>query len=70
MDFYFSDKNLKKDKFLSSQIALSIDGFVPIQTIVDFNRMKSLKATVEDIKSLTFYNSQVEGDLIRKKVRK
>ncbi|AFN83724.1 small RNA-binding pol III transcript stabilizing-like protein [Encephalitozoon romaleae SJ-2008] len=49
VEFYFSDANFRVDKFLREQ-SLVNDGYIPIKTIVSFNRLRSLEATVEDVK--------------------
>ncbi|CAK9012878.1 unnamed protein product [Durusdinium trenchii] len=38
--FYFSDGNLRRDRFLREKIVSSDDGFVPISVILPFNRLK------------------------------
>ncbi|KAJ8022603.1 La-related protein 7 [Holothuria leucospilota] len=42
VEFYFSDPNLRKDRFLNQEIANSTDGYVPLALIASFNKMKAL----------------------------
>lgn len=42
LDFYFSDANLRRDKFLQEKLKEGGD-FVPLKTILQFNRIKALK---------------------------
>eukprot|EP00798_Chlamydomonas_sp_ICE-L_P031971 gene31971-33898_t len=38
MEFYFSDSNLPKDKFLKDQIATSTDGYNDLAVFISFAR--------------------------------
>ena len=42
IEFYFSEPNLQKDRFLRQRIAESDNGCIEIKTIASFNRMKQL----------------------------
>ncbi|PNW70541.1 hypothetical protein CHLRE_17g724200v5 [Chlamydomonas reinhardtii] len=42
IEFYFSDSNLPKDKFLKERIAEDPNGFVPLNVICAFQRMRDL----------------------------
>lgn len=59
VEFYFSDANFRVDKFLREQALLN-GGFVPIETIVSFKRLKDLEATVDDVKEALRGSSVVE----------
>lgn len=48
VEFYFGDANFRVDKFLREQ-SLVNDGYIPIKTIVSFNKLRDLEATVEDV---------------------
>ncbi|XP_074515444.1 lupus La protein [Sebastes fasciatus] len=41
IEYYFGDHNLPRDKFLKEQLQLD-DGWVPLETMLKFNRLKSL----------------------------
>lgn len=71
VEFYFSDSNLPRDKFMRSQVALHPEGYVSISIIKDFNRMKAL-TTDEDVVVGALRNSsklQVseDGKMVRRK---
>ena len=42
VEFYFSDVNLPKDKFLQAEISKSTDGWVSLKIICSFSRMRAL----------------------------
>jgi len=42
VEYYFSDTNLPRDKFLQTAIAKNEDKWVPIETLCTFNRLKVL----------------------------
>lgn len=42
IDFYFGDSNFPKDKFLQKAVKKGNEGFVPIRTVADFNKIKKL----------------------------
>lgn len=44
VDFYFSAHNLPGDKFLSEQVSKDPEGFVPLEVMLRFNRLKALSA--------------------------
>ena len=44
-EYYFSDSNLVVDKFLVQQILADPEGFVPLTTLLRFNRLKNLVGT-------------------------
>jgi lupus La protein len=69
VEFYFSDANFRVDKFLKEQAALS-DGYVSIETVTTFKRMRDLGATVGDVKEAVKDSTIVElkDDMIRKVV--
>jgi lupus La protein len=42
VEFYFSDSNYPRDKFLRAHAALNEEGYVDLDTLLTFNRMKEL----------------------------
>ena len=42
LEFYFGDANFRRDKFLNRTTKESSDGFVPIATLLTFNKLKEL----------------------------
>eukprot|EP01027_Heterolobosea_sp_BB2_P025369 GEZU01038935.1.p1 GENE.GEZU01038935.1~~GEZU01038935.1.p1 ORF type:complete len:368 (-),score=203.75 GEZU01038935.1:94-1197(-) len=49
VEFYFSDSNFPKDKFLRSTSAMHPEGYVSIELINSFKRMRQIGATPEDV---------------------
>jgi len=45
VEFYFSDSNYPRDKFLRAQAAQDEEGYVSLEKIISFKRMKELGAT-------------------------
>jgi len=48
VEYYFSDVNLPKDKFLKKKVSDDPNGYVDLSIIISFNRMDQLKVSVED----------------------
>jgi len=71
LDFYFSDSNLPKDKHLQTLMKAN-DGWVPIDNICSFGRMKAMNATkdlvVNAVTNKKCENVECNGD--RTKVRR
>ncbi|CAI8047983.1 La protein homolog [Geodia barretti] len=44
VEFYFGDRNFPKDKFLQQTVESSTDGWVPLTTLLTFNRLKALSS--------------------------
>eukprot|EP00123_Amoebidium_parasiticum_P006570 comp17486_c0_seq1/m.16987 comp17486_c0_seq1/g.16987 ORF comp17486_c0_seq1/g.16987 comp17486_c0_seq1/m.16987 type:complete len:339 (-) comp17486_c0_seq1:182-1198(-) len=70
--FYFSDANVVKDKFLKEQIGKNDEGWVDLDVIYSFNRVKQLAPTKEDfvdaLKSIE--SDQVQLDEEFKRIRR
>ncbi|MEM7230123.1 MAG: hypothetical protein AAF432_15050, partial [Planctomycetota bacterium] len=49
VEYYFSDSNLPRDKFLRAKTEEDPQGFVPISVLLTFNRLKALDATEKSI---------------------
>nr|XP_019526208.2 la-related protein 7-like [Aedes albopictus] len=56
MEFYFSDANLTKDRYLGQRI--KDDPFIPLEEFLKFNRIKPLADCVEDI-AIALKNSEI-----------
>jgi hypothetical protein len=46
IEFYFSDSNFRNDKFLRAKAAENSDGYVSVQVLTTFNRVKSMTEDV------------------------
>jgi len=71
VEFYFSDSNFPRDKFLRAQAALNEEGYVPIGTLSTFNRMKQLttdnKVIAAALKPSTIVEVNAEGTMLKRK---
>jgi hypothetical protein len=47
--FYFSDANLRRDKFLIAEQAKTVDGWVPIRVLLTFNKVKQVSITISGL---------------------
>lgn len=67
IEFYFSDSNYAKDKFMNARAAEN-DGFVPISALLTFKRLQAMHATLESIKEAVKDSAIVElkGDSLKK----
>jgi len=67
VEFYFSDSNYAKDKFMIAKAAEN-DGFIPITVLLTFKRLQAMGATVESIKEAVGSSDVVEmkDDSLRK----
>ncbi|KAJ3277682.1 hypothetical protein HK104_003072, partial [Borealophlyctis nickersoniae] len=74
VEFYFSDANLPRDKFLMDIVQNTKGGWVPIQTLTTFNRLKALTTNV-DLIAAALKESQYllevnwEGDAVRRRLQ-
>lgn len=72
IEFYFNDANLPRDKFLLEKIRNNPDGWVSLEVISSFNRMKSLttdrqliQESLKNSKDLLELNE--DGSMVRRK---
>ncbi|ROK15872.1 La-related protein 7 [Anabarilius grahami] len=70
VDFWFSDVNLHKDKFLKNMIEQSRDGYVDISVLTSFNRMKKMTTDVKLIARALANSAIVEVNLEGTHVRR
>uniref|UniRef100_A0A182NUR2 Lupus La protein n=1 Tax=Anopheles dirus TaxID=7168 RepID=A0A182NUR2_9DIPT len=49
LEYYFGDANLAKDKFMKDQIAKDESGWVPLDVLLTFKRLKSLSEDKKEI---------------------
>ncbi|XP_011177357.2 la-related protein 7 [Zeugodacus cucurbitae] len=68
MEFYFGDANLSKDRFLKQLI--DKDPYVPLDIFLNFNKMKALTSSVEEIKKSLTNSELLELDETNLKVRR
>jgi len=70
IEFYFSDSNLPKDKFLRSLVANHPEGYVEVSTISSFKRVQSLTTDNKKIISSIKKSKMLELDKEEKLVRR
>ncbi|XP_055594843.1 la-related protein 7 [Uranotaenia lowii] len=68
MEFYFSDANLCKDRYLGQKIRE--DPFVPLEEFLKFNRIKHLTESIEEIATALKNSDQLQVSDDRTKVRR
>jgi hypothetical protein len=49
LEFYFSDSNLSKDRFLKQEIASNSDGYLKANTFLKFNKIRLLTTDLKEI---------------------
>lgn len=49
VEYYMSDENLKGDQFFHEKISANAEGWLPLSLILSCNKMKAMKATLEDV---------------------
>mmetsp|Transcript_135773 Transcript_135773/g.378356 ORF Transcript_135773/g.378356 Transcript_135773/m.378356 type:complete len:502 (-) Transcript_135773:124-1629(-) len=49
VEYYLSDENLRYDKFFNEKITAEKDGWLDMQLVLSCNKMKSIRATKEDV---------------------
>ncbi|XP_065886873.1 la-related protein 7-like [Dysidea avara] len=70
LEFYFGDSNLHKDRFLQKKIQEHPEGYVPIEVIASFNKMKSLTQDrtliVKAMKNSSLLEVSADEQLVRR----
>jgi lupus La protein len=70
IEFYFSDSNYRRDTFLRAAAESDPDGFVPISTLLTFNKLKQLtndqQLIVESLKDSDIVLVSEDGTKIKK----
>jgi lupus La protein len=74
IEYYFSDSNLPKDKFLWETVNSDPEGWVDIDILLRFNRLKSLTTDHEVIKNAVKKSAELlelneDGTKIRRKIQ-
>ena len=71
VEFYFSDANYRKDTFLRCAAENDAEGFVPISTLLTFNKLKALTQSEADVATALKDSTEVivseDGSRIRRK---
>jgi hypothetical protein len=48
LEFYFSDSNFRRDKFMQEEAGKQTEGFIGIEVLLTFNRLKALLEGQDD----------------------
>lgn len=70
IEYYFSDSNFRKDKFLRGKAAEDADGFVPLSVLLTFNRVKAQTSQVPDLAAALESSAELELSADKTAVRR
>ena len=70
IEFYFSDYNYPTDYHMNTTLANKDDGYIYIDDILAFSRMKYLRAAQHHIVEITPFTDVFELDSLKIKIRK
>ena len=62
VEYYLSDKNLSGDKFFHNEISKDTDGWLPVEFILNCNKIKALTDQGEEVIAAIKDSSEVESD--------
>ena len=68
--YYFSDGNLQRDSFMRDKIAESAEGWVALDLINSFNRMRRMGLTVSDLVEVLRASDELSVDAGGGRVRR
>ncbi|KAK5584479.1 hypothetical protein RB653_006091 [Dictyostelium firmibasis] len=70
VEYYFSDSNFPRDRFLRAEAAKNVDNYIPIDVIASFNRMKTistdLQLITDALKKSTRLQVSEDGKMVRR----
>lgn len=70
LEYYFSDSNLPKDRFLRKEMAKNEDQYVDVDVLLAFNKMKSLGATKEQVNAVVKNSALLSCDPDGEKIKR
>lgn len=70
VEYYFSDSNLPRDRFLLAKMDENEGSWVSIGTILTFNKMKTLKASTEQVLVALSSSELIEIDKEKERIRR
>jgi len=70
MEFYFSDSNLSKDRFINQEILKDPEGYVDLNLFLKFNKIKSLAEDLNSLAKALDKSETLELDSTKTKVRR
>lgn len=70
MEFYFSDANLRKDRYMSELVHKDEEGYVDLEVFLTFHKIRALTADVKDIAAAISSSEMLQMDDAHKRVRR
>lgn len=70
VEYYFSDKNLEFDEFFYSEIEANPEGFVPLELLLNCNKVKKMNVTQQDLADAVDMSAMLQTDLHGKCLRR
>jgi len=70
LEFYFSDSNYPRDKFMRAHAAKSEEGYIPLEVFLTFNKIKENKHTLEDLQNAAAASEQLALSEDKNQVRR
>lgn len=70
MEFYFSDANLRKDRFMADVVGKNEDGYVDLEVFLTFSKIKSYTSSVSDIATALSSSSTLQLNKDKSQVRR
>lgn len=70
LEFYFSDSNLPRDKFLRAKTEENEQGYVNIETLLSFKRLQDLGASAANIAAAAASSTVIAVDESKKRIRR
>lgn len=70
MEFYFSDANLRKDRYMSELVHKDEEGYVDLEVFLTFHKIQALTTDVKDIAAAVSSSEMLQIDDERRRVRR
>uniref|UniRef100_G3MLP4 La-related protein 7 n=1 Tax=Amblyomma maculatum TaxID=34609 RepID=G3MLP4_AMBMU len=70
MEFYFSDANLRKDRFMNELVHRDEEGYVDLEVFLTFHKIRALTADVKDIAGAITTSNLLQMDEEHRRVRR
>lgn len=70
MEFYFSDANLRKDRYMSELVHKDEEGYVDLEVFLTFHKIRALTADVKDIAAAISSSEMLQMDDAHRRVRR
>lgn len=70
MEFYFSDANLRKDRYMNELVMKDEEGYVDLEVFLTFHKIRALTSDVKDIAGAIATSELLQMDEEQKRVRR